>query len=147
MPPNRFCTAASSLATSSKPADIDLGGHHIGVAALGDRRQFCGGLSQPLGADIGDADLHAEAGEPHRGRKPDAGRASGDHGDMIGGHGGMGHADFLRTQIGLDYLSAQIFIRTTPTTHEPAWQVFIPVPLPAARSALRFGPNAIVIQI
>jgi len=52
VPPNRFCTAASSPATCSKLNDIDLGGHDIGGAAFGGRRQLCGGISQPFGADI-----------------------------------------------------------------------------------------------
>ena len=60
---------------------------------------FVAASASRAGADIGDANLHAEAGEPHRGGKPDAGGASGDHGDIIGGHGGMGHGDFLPTQI------------------------------------------------
>ena len=91
MPPNRFSHRGRQRRDLLEAADVDLRRHDVGVAAFGHRRQFCGGLRQPLGADIGNANFHAEAGEPHRGGKPDAGGASGDHGDIIGGHGGMGH--------------------------------------------------------
>src|SRR5207244_13655249 len=49
---------------------------------------------KPLGADVGDADLHADSGEMCRSRKSDTGRASGDHGDIVRRHGGMGHVKF-----------------------------------------------------
>ena len=94
VPPNFLLHRGLQPRDLLEPADVDRRGHDVGGAALGDGRQFCGGLSEPFGADIGDADLHAEAGEPHRGGKPDAGRASGDDGNMMGRHGGMGHRSF-----------------------------------------------------
>jgi hypothetical protein len=48
-------------------------------------------LGKAVVADIGDAYLEAEAGEPYRGGKPDAGGASSDDGDIAGGHGWVGH--------------------------------------------------------
>jgi hypothetical protein len=41
-------------------------------------------LRKPVACDIGDADLHAKTGEGRRGGKADAGRASGDYGNIVG---------------------------------------------------------------
>jgi hypothetical protein len=71
-------------------ADIDGRSHDAGGAAR-NLRQLGFGLLQPFPADIGDTDLHAGPGEPHRGGEPDAGGASRDHGDIVGRHRFEGH--------------------------------------------------------
>ena len=67
-----------------RPADIDRHGHDIGGPAGCGRDQF--GLSglKTIGAEIGDAHLHAEGGELFGGGKTYSAGASGDDGDMIG---------------------------------------------------------------
>ena len=57
---------------------MTIGGGAAGVATL----RF--GVGQAVGAEIGDADFHAEPGEADRGGKADAGRASGDDGNAVG---------------------------------------------------------------
>ena len=95
MPPNRAAHRAfQSLDTVSTRLTSTVDSHDIGAAARADD-SFASGRREPVGAEIGDADFHAEAGKPHRGGKPDAGRAAGDDGDIVGGHGWMGHAILL----------------------------------------------------
>ena len=72
-------------------ADVHRLGHDIGGAVRCRRRQFCLCLSETVATQIRDAHLHAKAGEPHRGGKTDAGRASGDDGDIVRRHGWVGH--------------------------------------------------------
>ena len=145
MPPNRFRTARSSAATSLDAADVDRRRHDVGGAARRDRRQFCCGLGEPIGAEIGDTDLHAEAGEPHRGGKADAGRASGDDGNIIGRHGWVGHGGFSGSVDGNQPIEL-CRSRCVYTMHETAWEVFVRAPpaQPALRcpaAAVGFGYN------
>ena len=62
-------------------ADIDGDGHDTRRAARRRRGDLRFGLGEPVAAEIGDADFHAERGEAHRRGKADAGRAAGDDGD------------------------------------------------------------------
>jgi hypothetical protein len=75
-------------------ADVDGRRHDIGSAAPRDGCQCGGRLGEPVSADIGDADLHADGGEMCGGGKANAGRAAGDHGNVVRRHGGMGHVKF-----------------------------------------------------
>src|SRR6185312_13021370 len=74
-------------------ADVDGSGHDIGGAAFRGGRQRSGGCGEALIADIGNADLHAEAGKPRCGGEPDAGGASSDDGNIVRRHGGMGQSN------------------------------------------------------
>ena len=94
VPPNRFSTAASSPVTSSMRLTSTAAVMMLAAPPGATDDSFVGGRIEPVGADIGDADLHAEAGEPHRGGKPDAGRASGDDGDIVGRQSGVRHGRF-----------------------------------------------------
>ena len=92
VPPNRFCTAASRPATSSKRLTSTAAVMTSAAPPFATDASCCGGFGEAVGADIGDADLHAEAGKARRGGKPDAGRASGDDGNIVRRHGGMGQS-------------------------------------------------------
>ncbi len=75
-------------------ADVDSSRHDIGAATGRRRRNPCLGRLQCLVPDVGDAHLHAECREAHRRRKPNAGGAPGDHGNIVLGYRGMGHRYF-----------------------------------------------------
>jgi hypothetical protein len=73
-------------------------GHDAGRTVRRRCSQFCRSLRKLVHSDIGDTDPQTESREPHRRRKPDAGRSSGDDCDVIRNEGGMRHFDFLRGQ-------------------------------------------------
>ena len=145
VPPNRFCTAASSACDVIEAADVDGGCHHIGGAALGDGRQRCRGLGEPVGPDIGDTDFHAEAGKARCGGKPDAGGASGDDGNIVRRHGGMGQIgspDRSRSPhfTGLFATRHRSHARAEPRWRQwPTWRFRRPLPDPASGASVAGG--------
>ena len=125
-------------------ADVDCARQDIGGAAGRCRRQCGFGRLQPIAAEIGDTDFHAEARKFFRGGKAEAGGAAGDDGNMVGRHGWMGHGRFLPMGISLAHSLCQ---SRAWSMHETAWELFIRRSLQTARPALRFHTAAIEFYI
>ncbi len=80
--------------------------------------------------------------------KPDAGCASGDHGNMIGRHHGMGHRSVSRTHMWLTGMGLIMNASTIARTmYAGAWEVFMHATRDNAGSALRFRGRAVEFGI
>ena len=91
VPPKRSPTAFFQGDQVRDAADVGFDRNHVGVARLGRGRDLFPRPGQPVRADIGDANAHAQSGEFFRGGEAYAGGAAGNDGDAALGKDGMGH--------------------------------------------------------